>query len=546
MDFSNERLRAELYKSHVIDKDYMRLAGENFENIISEVEDYAIFLLDPKGIILSWNKGAEKIKGYKPTEIIGKSYQLFYSAEDLQNNLPQTLLEQARVNGKVVHEGWRVKKDGHRFWGNITITAIHDADGNVAAFLKLTKDLTEKKLAEDRYNNLLEELRLKNAELKREEERYHNMVSEVQDYAILLLNSNGDIQNWNAGAEIIKGYKAEEIIGKSFKSFYTQEDIKSGLPERLLNAAREYGRASNEGWRKRKDGSTFWASVVITALHNETGAVIGFTKVTRDLTERKNYEDRILNNAVELAFKNQELENLNAELSSFAYIVSHDLKEPVRKMRIFANRQLEPGMSAEDIKMYSNKILASAVHMHALMEGVLLFSRISNEHLDQEEVDLNEILNSVISDLEFPIQEHKVKITKDQLPVITGIKYQLHQLFLNLLSNAIKFAKPDVPPEISITCSVATGNSLPQKLPADHRSYYQITVTDNGIGFEQKQQEKIFDVFKRLKQKKEASGTGIGLSIVKKVTINHCGYVTATSKPNEGAQFHVFLPATNR
>lgn len=684
MDFSNERLRADLLRSHAIDKDYIRLAEEKFEKMISEVEDYAIFLLDPNGTILSWNKGAEKIKGYKASEIIGKSYQLFYSAEDLQNNLPQTLLEQARKNGKVVHEGWRIKKDGYRFWGNITITAIHDANGNIAGFLKLTKDLTEKKISDDRYNNVLEELRLKNADLKREEERYHNMVSEiqdyaiilldtdgkvldwnkgaeklkgykaqeiigknfrlfytqedrdsnlpqrllqeakligyvsyegfrvrndgtrfwgsvaltalhdqdgnvtgyskvtkdlterkraddqlaiymhelklkneelrrseeryqrmileVQDYAILLLNSNGDIQNWNAGAEIIKGYKAEEIVGKSFKTFYTREDIQNGLPEKLLKAAEEYGRASNEGWRKRKDGTTFWASVVITALHDESGALIGFSKVTRDLTERKKYEDRILNNTVELAFKNQELENLNAELSSFAYIVSHDLKEPVRKMRIFADRQLEQGMSIEEIKTYSRKILASAAHMQALMEGILLFSKISNEHLDKEELDLNDTINSVIDDLEFPIQEHKAKIIKNDLPVITGIKYQLHQLFLNLLSNAIKFAKPDVPAEISITCRLATGNSLPKQLPAGDRAYYQITVTDNGIGFEQKHHEKIFDVFKRLKQKKEASGTGIGLSIVKKIAINHNGYVTAESRPNEGAQFHIFLP----
>ncbi len=536
MDFNNERLRADLFRSRVIGPEYIRLAEEKFEKMISEVEDYAIFLLDPQGTILSWNKGAEKIKGYKASEIIGKSYQLFYPANDLENKLPQTLLEEARKQGKVVHEGWRVKKDGRRFWGNITITAIHDEQSNVTGFLKLTKDLTDKKLAEDRYNNLLEELR-------RSEERYHKMITEVQDYAILLLNPEGFIQNWNAGAEIIKGYKAEEIIGKSFKAFYTQEDIQNGLPEKLLKAAEENGRASNEGWRKRKDGSTFWASVVITALHDENGTLIGFSKVTRDLTERKKYDDRILNNTVELAFKNQELENLNAELSSFAYVVSHDLKEPVRKMRIFADRQLEPDLPVEEIRNYSRKIMASAAHMQALMESVLLYSRIANEHLELETVDLNETINSVISDLEFPIQEHQARITKNDLPVIKGIKFQLHQLFLNLLSNGVKFAKPGVVPEISITSKPAAAISLPKELPGRDQAYYQITVSDNGIGFEQNQRDKIFDVFKRLKQKKDASGTGIGLSIVKKVAINHYGYVTAESQPGEGAQFHVFLPA---
>jgi PAS domain S-box-containing protein len=535
MDFNNERLRADLFRSRVIGPDYIALAEEKFEKMISEVEDYAIFLLDSNGTILSWNKGAEKIKGYKASEIIGKSYQLFYPAEDLANKLPQTLLEEARKNGKVVHEGWRVKKDGHRFWGNITITAIHDEQGNVSGFLKLTKDLTEKKIIEDRYNTILEELR-------RSEERYHKMIAEVQDYAILLLDAEGYIQNWNAGAEIIKGYTAEEIIGKSFKSFYTEEDIRDGLPDKLLKAAEEHGRASSEGLRKRKDGTTFWASVVITALHDENGTLIGFSKVTRDLTERKKYEDRILNNTVELAFKNQELENLNAELSSFAYVVSHDLKEPVRKMRIFADRQLEPDLSVDEIRNFSKKIMASAVHMQALMESVLVFSRISNENVEQETVDLNETINSVISDLEFPIQECQARITVNNLPVIKGIRFQLHQLFLNLLTNAIKFSKPGVAPEISITSRPAAANRLPKELPGRDQAYYQITVTDNGIGFEQNQSEKIFDVFKRLKQKKDTSGTGIGLSIVKKVAINHYGYATAESQPGEGARFHVFFP----
>lgn len=536
MDDNNEKLRADLLRNRVIDPDYIRFAEEKFEKMISEVEDYAIFLLDPKGIILSWNKGAEKIKGYTAREIIGKSYQLFYPAEDLERKLPQKLLEEARTNGKVVHEGWRVKKDGHRFWGNITITAIHDEQGNVAGFLKLTKDLTQVKIAEERYRNILEELR-------RSEERYQKMITEVQDYAILLLDPNGNIQNWNAGAEIIKGYKAEDIIGKNIKLFYIQEDIQSGLPEKLLKAAEEHGKASNEGWRIRKDGTTFWAGVVITALHNESGKLIGFSKVTRDLTERKNYEDRLLNNTVELALKNQELENLNAELSSFAYVVSHDLKEPVRKMRIFADRQLEPDQSMDEMRFFAKKIISSAVHMQALMESVLLYSKISNEHLELEPIDLNQTLKIVLSELEFTIQEHHARININDLPEIKGIKFQLHQLFLNLLSNAIKFAKPGVPPEITITSKLAAKELLPKELPFKDRRYYQVTVADKGIGFEQNHAEKIFDVFKRLKQINDTAGTGIGLSIVRKVAINHHGYATAESQPNQGAQFHVYFPA---
>jgi PAS domain S-box-containing protein len=385
------------------------------------------------------------------------------------------------------------------------------------------------------YNHLLEELR-------RSEERYHKMIAEVQDYAILLLNKKGEIQNWNIGAELIKGYKADEIIGKNFKQFYTPEDIKDGLPDSLLKAAEATGKASSEGWRKRKDGSLFWASVVITALHDEHGELMGFSKVTRDLTERKKYEDQLLSNAVELETKNQELEILNAELSSFAYIVSHDLKEPVRKIRIFADRQLEAGKSPEELLKFTQKILSSAEHMQALMESVLLYSRISNERTEWETIDLNEVLQAVRNDLEITIQESNAYIIAENLPEIKGIRFQLYQLFLNLLSNAIKFAKPGASPDISITTTLLTRELLPEELSLRNQTYYQISFTDKGIGFEQQHAEKIFDVFKRLKIKKDPTGTGIGLSIVKKVALNHHGYVTAESQPEQGAIFHVYLP----
>jgi PAS domain S-box-containing protein len=533
MDVNNEKFRTDSNRAN--EQNHTRLAEIKFEKMISEVEDYAIFLLDEKGHIISWNKGAEKIKGYRADEIIGKSHQLFYPAEDLENKLPQKLLEEARTKGKAVHEGWRIRKNGIPFWGNVTITAIHDEDGEVNGFLKVTKDLTEKKLAEERYSKVLEKLR-------RSEVQYQKMIAEVQDYAILLLDVNGNIQNWNVGAQLIKGYTANEIIGKSFKTFYTREDIENGLPDKLLQAATEFDKASNEGWRRRKDGSIFWASVVVTALHNEHGELIGFSKVTRDLTERKKYEDRLLNNAVELELKNHELVNLNAELSSFAYVVSHDLKEPVRKIRIFADRQLEPDNTPEEMQAFARKIISSAERMQALMESVLLYSRISNENMELESIDLNEILTAVKNDLELMIQESNAHITANQLPVIKGIRFQLHQLFLNLISNAIKFAKPGLPPEISIKNTQISPIHLPEQLPAADRIYYQITFTDNGIGFEQEQAEKIFDVFKRLKQKDNLTGTGIGLSIVKKAALNHHGYVTAESTPGKGSRFHVFLP----
>lgn len=252
---------------------------ERFRLMVTGVRDYAIFMLDPEGKITSWNEGARRFKGYEAEEIIGKHFSQFYTEADKARNHPQYELEQAIQNGKYEEEGWRVRKDGTRFWANVVITKISDPKGRLLGFAKVTRDLTERRNAEE--------------ELKKSEERFRLMVGAVKDYAIFLLDPSGHIASWNEGARRFKGYEANEIIGKHFSTFYTQADRDRMHPEYELQIASKEGRFEEEGWRVRKDGTTFWANVVITRVNDSHGKILGFVKVTRDLTEKRRSEEEL-------------------------------------------------------------------------------------------------------------------------------------------------------------------------------------------------------------------------------------------------------------
>jgi PAS domain S-box-containing protein len=251
--------------------------AHRFELLVDAVADYAIYLLDPEGFITSWNVGAERIKGYKPAEIIGQHFSRFFTAEDLASGLPEKILRHTRDTGRHEAEGWRLRKDGSRFWANAILQPVRDPHGAIIGFAKVTRDITERMAAQ--------------AAIQESERRFRMLVEGVTDYAIYMLDPSGIITNWNTGAERLKGYTADEIVGQHFSKFYGKEDRVTGLPGRVLETAAREGRYEAEGWRVRKDGSRFWASVVVDAIFNEKGGLEGFAKITRDITERRAAQD---------------------------------------------------------------------------------------------------------------------------------------------------------------------------------------------------------------------------------------------------------------
>jgi PAS domain S-box-containing protein len=287
-----------------------------FRLMVEGIQDYAILLLTPEGNVASWNSGAERIKRYLPAEIIGKHFSIFYPPQDVANGKPEMELRVAGDTGRYEDEGWRIRKDGTRFWANVVITAIRDSDGTLIGFGKVTRDTTERREADLRYRLLIEG---------------------VTDYAIYSLDPEGTITSWNSGAQRIKGYTNEEIIGSHFSRFYTKEDAEAGLPKKVLETASVSGHYEGEGWRVRKDGSRFWSSVVVTPLRDESGRLLGFSKITRDVTDRKVLLDKIQQHAEELERRIAETQQTNSELEAFSYSVSHDLRAPLRTIEGFTD-----------------------------------------------------------------------------------------------------------------------------------------------------------------------------------------------------------------
>ena len=281
-----------------------RVDAERFRLLVESVSDYAIYMLDPEGIITTWNAGAQRFKGYTADEIIGQHFSRFYTEEDRRSGLPARALATAAGEGHFEQESWRVRKDGTRMWAHVVIDPIRDGDGGLIGFAKITRDISERKAAQDA--------------LRRSEERFRLLVQGVTDYAIYMLDPEGHVTNWNPGAQRFKGYKEEEIQGEHFSRFYTEEDRATELPRRALETAVRDGRFEQEGWRVRKDGSRFWAHVVIDPIWDEGGKLLGFAKVTRDVTEKREAQEA-LEKARAALFQAQKMETVGQLTGGIAH-----------------------------------------------------------------------------------------------------------------------------------------------------------------------------------------------------------------------------------
>src|SRR6266853_251740 len=449
-----------------------RESGDAFRFLVEGVRDYAIFMLDGAGRVSTWNTGAQRIKGYRAEEIVGQHFARFHPADAVAAGKPARLLALAAREGRAEDEGWRVRKDGSRFWANVTITALRDSDGAVIGFAKVTRDMTERKKGEDA--------------LRRSEQNFQLLTESVQDYAIFMLDPEGRVTSWNASAERIKGYSAQEILGQHFSTFYPPEDLAQGKPRWELEIAEREGRHEDEGWRVRKDGTRFWANAVISAMRDAHGGLVGFAKVTRDLTQRRRVEQALA-------------EGHAAQLD-------------------------------EEGKRLLTVIRDSAKLGGQLIDALLDFSRVGRQALARAPVDLSALVENVVSELRQTQGPVAVEVVLTPLPPTSGDAVLLRNVLINLIGNAFKFSAKRAHPKVEIGA----------RRDGPEVSYY---VKDNGVGFDMQYANKLFGVFQRLHRPDEFEGTGVGLALAQRIVERHGGRIWAEGKVNEGATFRFTLPA---
>ena len=492
--------------------------AERLRLFISSVKDYAIFMLSPEGCVVSWNAGAQRFKGYSAEEIIGEHFSRFYTPEDQAAGVPARVLAQARETGQFEAEGWRVRKDGTRFWASVVIDAIRDERGELAGFAKITRDITEKKRTQEA--------------LRESEVRFSVLVQGVTDYAIYMLSPEGEITNWNEGARRIMGYREHEVVGTHFSRFYTEEDQASGLPQQALAQAQQNGHFEAEGWRVRKDGSRFCAHVVIDPISNDLGQLIGFAKITRDITEPR-LATTALEQAREALFQSQKLEAIGKLTGGVAHDFNNLLNVITNGISALRNRMRDPA----DGRVL--EAMDQAASRGALLTQQLLsFAR--QQPLKLEPRDLNRLITS----FEPVLRRGSRRTIGFELALHAGLPQvmvdaaQFEAALLNLVVNA-RDATADGGRIMLSTRVVNLHEGEVGKLPAG--SYVAIAVRDSGAGMSAEVAARAVEPFYTTKE--VGKGTGLGLSQVFGLVQQSGGDLQIESEVDQGTTISMFFPA---
>ncbi|MBV9860604.1 MAG: PAS domain S-box protein [Alphaproteobacteria bacterium] len=497
--------------------DASRTDEGRYRLLVDAITDYAIYMLDPTGLVVSWNAGAQRFKGYSPSEILGQHFSKFYTEEDRAIGLPEIALRTAATEGRFEREGWRVRKDGGRFWAHVVVDPIRTPSGELVGFAKITRDLTERRRAEQA--------------LRRSEEQFRLLVQGVTDYAIYMLDRDGRITSWNSGAQRIKGYLPQEIIGEHFSRFYTEEDRAAGLPQTGLATARREGRWENEGLRVRKDGTRFWAHVVIDPIRDDDGEIVGFAKITRDITERKAAQ-RALDDAREALFQSQKMDAIGQLTGGVAHDFNNLLTAVLGNLELLRKRlPYNPRITP----LIENAI-QGAERGANLTQRMLAFAR--KQELTLEPVALAPLLRGMLGFLQRsigPTIRIEIRVPPDLPPARTDPN-SLETALLNLAVNA----RDAMPKGGTITISGDRETVVAGRADLKPGDYIRLAVRDTGEGMDEAVLARATEPF--FTTKGVGKGTGLGLSMVHGLAAQCGGSLTIKSRKGEGTCIELWLP----
>jgi PAS domain S-box-containing protein len=490
--------------------------AQKFRNLLETAPD-AIVIVDQSGKIQLVNAQTEKLFGYARAELIGAAVENLvpelchgqhsgHREAYAQSPPPRSMGAGLDLYGR--------RKDGTEFPVEISLSPLETAEGTLIS--SAMRDVTQRKKLTEKF---LEH-----------EMRFRLLIDAVKDYAIVSLDAEGFVTTWNAGAERLKGYSSEEIIGQHMSRFYPEADIASRKPARELQQAASTGHIDDQGWRVRKDGTHFWAEVAITAVHDSAGKLIGFLKIAKDITAKRDVEDQIQKLNAELTGRVEELGTVNLELESFSYSVSHDLRTPLRHVDGFTRilkEEYSRSMPAEAIR-YLDRVLEAATRMGHLIDDLLNLARIGRRELKRDRTQIARIVKQAIDELPTEAEERQIEWRIEPLPELNCDAGLLKLVFINLLANAIKFTRKQPVAVIEV------GSRITDGVPT-------IFVRDNGVGFDPQYADKLFGVFQRLHRQDEFEGTGVGLVTVQRIIRRHGGEIWAESRVNSGTTFFFTL-----